>query len=132
MTTDRARVEPPRVVMLVENYVDRELDDAARFENRSPFDASGVWSLHAVAAEIYALGWQDSEHTSNDRHARQNAREHGARSGAEAQAHDRVVQALLPDIKAALGPEVSESDALAMTEGMATDVVKAVRGGTDG
>lgn len=70
------RILPPSLVEAVERYVESELDDAARFDNRHPFDESGVWSLHALAAEVYAAGWADGEaaEASRDRGARARAR----------------------------------------------------------
>ncbi len=50
-------VEPREVAERVERYVNRELHDARQYENRSALDDSGVWSLHRLAAEIYALGF---------------------------------------------------------------------------
>ena len=32
-------------------YVERELADAAKFENRQPLDESGIWSLHTPRRE---------------------------------------------------------------------------------
>jgi hypothetical protein len=37
------------------------LADARNYENRSPLDDSGVWDLHRLAAQIYALGFDDGE-----------------------------------------------------------------------
>ncbi len=52
-------IEPPEVIRVVENYVDEELRDTARYTNRTPLDSSGVWGLHQVARDIYALGVRD-------------------------------------------------------------------------
>lgn len=58
----RSRIETAEVAQAVEMYVDSELADAVKFTNRTPLDESGIWSLHALAAEIYAAGWADAEH----------------------------------------------------------------------
>jgi hypothetical protein len=49
------------VVEAVERYVYEELRDAVKYSNREPLDESGIWSLHALAARIYAKGWEDGE-----------------------------------------------------------------------
>lgn len=54
---DRSPV-PNEVVQAVDGFVDEELRDAAKFENRSPLDESGVFALHLLAAHIYSLGWK--------------------------------------------------------------------------
>lgn len=50
---------PPDVVARVDAYVENELRNAAKYENSDPLDESGVWSLHQLAAEVYALGWMN-------------------------------------------------------------------------
>ncbi len=52
-------IEPADVAHLVDLYVDSELRDEAKYDNRTPLDGSGVFSLHRIAAEIYALGYRD-------------------------------------------------------------------------
>jgi hypothetical protein len=69
MNSDRELVEPLTVAEVVENYVESELRDEAKYENRKPLDESGVWSLHALAARIYAQGWFDGRRAA-DMHAR--------------------------------------------------------------
>lgn len=59
--SDEARISPAAVVQAVEDYVESELSDAARYDNREPLDESGIWSLHRLAAVIYAIGWADGE-----------------------------------------------------------------------
>ena len=50
-------IEPAEIVQLVEGYVGKELRDAEQYDNRTPLDSSGVYSLHLLAAEIYAVAW---------------------------------------------------------------------------
>lgn len=57
----RPRVEPQAVVEMVERYVSKALHDAEEYINSKPLDESGIWSLHALAAEIYAQAWDDCE-----------------------------------------------------------------------
>lgn len=52
-------VEPQEVVNLVEQFVDKTLRDAAEYINNEPLDESNVYSLHLLASEIYALGFND-------------------------------------------------------------------------
>ena len=53
-------IEPVQVVDLVERYVAEQRLDVEKFENRSLLDDSGVFSLHLLAAEVYALAWDDA------------------------------------------------------------------------
>ena len=46
-------IEPASVVQTVERYVDAELADVNKYENRSLLDESGIYSLHLLAADIY-------------------------------------------------------------------------------
>lgn len=62
--SDEARISPASVVQAAEDYVESELTDAARYDNRTPLDESGIWSLHRLAAAIYAIGWADGERAS--------------------------------------------------------------------
>ena len=54
---ERTIIEPAEVALLVERYVDNALEKAAKYENSTPLDDSGVWDLHRLAAEIYAGGF---------------------------------------------------------------------------
>ena len=65
--SEQSRIEPDSVVSAVEQYVRAELRDADRFSNRTPLDESGIYSLHALAARIYALGWEDGERATDRR-----------------------------------------------------------------
>jgi hypothetical protein len=75
-------VEPLEVAERVERYVDRELTDARKYDNRAPLDDSGVWSLHRLAAEIYALGFDAGEMVAGIRHR-------GERQRAEERSDDK-------------------------------------------
>ena len=67
MTRVEPNVVPVGVVRIVEQYVTSELDDAARYENREPLDESGVYSLHRLAAQIYAEGFIDGGAVESER-----------------------------------------------------------------
>lgn len=55
------------VVQAVEDYVYKELSDREKYDNRTPLDESGIWSLHRVAARIYAMGFAKGERIEAER-----------------------------------------------------------------
>jgi hypothetical protein len=59
----------------VDFHVDSELSDAEKYTNREPFDESGVWSLHELAARIYQRGWQDGVAIGEMRESRRRQRD---------------------------------------------------------
>ena len=65
-------VEPKAIADLVEAFINDEHDDDRKYTNRTPLDSSGAWSLHQLAAEIYAAGFHEGLRTSE-------ARERGTR-----------------------------------------------------
>lgn len=66
---------PPTVVNAVENYVSESHRNAARYDNLELLDDSGVYSLHALAARIYAEGFSDGENVQRLRDQGQRLRE---------------------------------------------------------
>jgi len=60
-------VEPNKIVDLVEGFVNDEYSDDSKYENRTPLDESGIWSLHQLAAEIYAAGFAEGVRTEEAR-----------------------------------------------------------------
>ena len=60
-------VEPNVIAAMVEGFVNDEYDDDRKYENRTPLDSSGVWSLHQLAAEIYAAGFEEGARTEEAR-----------------------------------------------------------------
>ena len=50
---------PRAVADRIHQFIEDERRDAAKYENRSMLDASGAYSLHTLAREIYALGWEE-------------------------------------------------------------------------
>lgn len=68
-------IETQDVAQRVEWYVDGELRDAEKYTNRTPLDDSGVYSLHRLAAEVYALGWREGFRAA-DEHARGRRQRH--------------------------------------------------------
>lgn len=61
------QIEPLRVVQMVEDYVRGQLDSAEQHTNRSPLDESGIWSLHDLAALVYAEGFESGVRASDER-----------------------------------------------------------------
>lgn len=89
-------VEPAEVALAVEMYVDRELHDAEKFANRQPLDGSGVYSLHTLAAALYAMGWRAGHMTGYDSASRSDRRKH---------------QAQMAELRAALSVPAAEATA---------------------
>jgi hypothetical protein len=71
-------IEPASVVNLVEAYVYKELADTAKYDNRTPLDESGIFSLHRLTADVYALGFADGEQSEavrgRERHLREKSK----------------------------------------------------------
>lgn len=65
---------PVSIVQEVERYVDDELADAKKFDNRTPLDESGVWSLHEVVARAYAKGFSDGQFAADEKARRRASR----------------------------------------------------------
>lgn len=74
-------IEPAEVAEVVERYVAEQLADTRQYDNRSPLDQSGVWSLHRIAADIYALGFAACERTAAVRARGERERETPRESG---------------------------------------------------
>ncbi|MFD6400714.1 hypothetical protein [Nocardia sp. NPDC060249] len=73
MSSDQ--IEPIEVVCHVEQYVEYELRDVKQFSNRALLDESGVWSLHRLAAEIYAMGYRAGDQAAAERGRKARSRE---------------------------------------------------------
>jgi hypothetical protein len=75
-------VEPFAIARLVESYVDDETRSAAKYTNRSPLDDSGVYSLHVIAARIFALGFHEGVQAEGWRQQSMRSRERDAQRAA--------------------------------------------------
>lgn len=62
---------PAAVIQMVEGFVDGSFADAAKSEHSSLLDADNVRELHDVAADIYALGYDDGARSARERAQRQ-------------------------------------------------------------
>jgi hypothetical protein len=78
-------IEPQPVIDLVERYVTKELGDFEKYTNRTAFDSSGVWELHELARDVYALGIKDgaAQEAARARGERQRERDAKAREAAQ-------------------------------------------------
>lgn len=63
-------VEPLAVTHLVEQYVDEAVHAAIKYENSEPLDDNGVFVLHELAAQIYAMGWAEGHMVAGERQRR--------------------------------------------------------------
>ena len=79
----RESVVTPDVVRLVDGYVDSELSQARKSTNRTPLDESGIFSLHLLAAQVFAKGYELGQSTAEERHHGERMRAHEARNAAE-------------------------------------------------
>lgn len=61
------RIIPQAVAQEVDLWIDKQIEDAINFVNSEPLDESGAWSLHALAARIYAAGFSDGERVTDQR-----------------------------------------------------------------
>lgn len=58
-------IRPYEVVSAVDRYVDKAIKDAVKYENSALLDESGVYSLHLLAAEIFAMGYDQGYRTAS-------------------------------------------------------------------
>lgn len=97
MTLHAQHIEPVNVSKLVEEYVREELFDAEKYDNRTPLDESGIWSLHRLAGEIFALGYAVGAEVAEDQGRYARGRERDRRELAE---HQAKIAAMTPDAPA--------------------------------
>lgn len=76
-------IEPRPVIALVEEYVRSSLDAAEKYTNSTLLDSSGVWSLHQLARDVYALGVKDGVAQEGERARQDYMRERDARKAAD-------------------------------------------------
>jgi len=60
-------VLPADLVLEVEMWADKQIEDSINFVNREPLDESGIFTLHRLAASIYARGWGDGARAEGER-----------------------------------------------------------------
>ncbi len=62
-----APILPVALIREVEAYVTDQHDLARKYDNTEVLDSSGVYSLHVLAARIYAAGWDDGERAADEK-----------------------------------------------------------------
>jgi hypothetical protein len=99
------------VVDMVEEYVYKELSDAEKYDNRTPLDESGIWSLHRLVAKAYMIGWRDGEFLESERSRRSSWREREAiRKDCEEQVKAAKADAAAAEVKAAKASAKAPTD----------------------
>jgi hypothetical protein len=86
--------EPLPVSQEVEQFIYGEFSNAEKYDNRDLLDKSGIYSLHRLAARIYAMGYRDGHlvGSANEREARRHQATRTpapASSGASSSQEDR-------------------------------------------
>lgn len=77
-------VEPFEVARLVDQYADDQHLAASKYTNSEPLDESGIYTLHNVAARIYALGFKEGQQVQNWRDSAERSRKQDAERRAAA------------------------------------------------
>ena len=71
-------VEPKAVADLVEAFINDEHEDARKYSNRTLLDSLSAWTLHQLAADIYAAGFEEGLRTAEAREQGRRQREFDA------------------------------------------------------
>jgi len=79
-------VEPKAIAALVESFINDEHDDARKYTNRTLLDSSSAWTLHQLAADIYAAGFEEGLRTSEAREQGRRQREFADRAAKASEA----------------------------------------------
>lgn len=88
MAERESRIAPLDVIAQVDHWISAQIDSARRYENSELLDESGAWSLHALAAQIYARGWRDGEMAESNRAHGQRGRDRDSERHGEASADE--------------------------------------------
>lgn len=75
MRTDQPRVEPSDVVEAVEQWITHALNASAKYSNHELLGADDAFTLHRLAAEVYAIGWEHGERAEARRQSAQRYRD---------------------------------------------------------
>ncbi|MEJ7648679.1 MAG: hypothetical protein WKF57_06560 [Nakamurella sp.] len=78
-----ARILPAQQIEEVDRVIDGLIRDAARYDNSELLDESQCWSLHKLAAELYAAGFEDGQRAEATRVRGQRARDVSAANRSE-------------------------------------------------
>jgi hypothetical protein len=80
----QSHIEPVAVAQMVDAFITGEIEEAHRYDNREVLDESGAYGLHALAASVYAKGfeegaaaqsWKDNAQRRRERDAARRAKE---------------------------------------------------------
>lgn len=82
----RDSIVTPDVVQQVDEYIRSETVQVQKYDNRAPFDESGIFSLHLLAAQIFAKGYELGQSTAEERHRGEYQRRRDAEIAAAAEA----------------------------------------------
>ena len=82
----RDSIVTPDVVNQVDEYIRTETDQVQKYDNRAPFDESGIFSLHLLAAQIFAKGYELGQLSAEARHHGQYQRRRDAEIAAASEA----------------------------------------------
>ncbi len=86
------RILPQQQGTEIEMWVDQRISDAAKYDNVELLDEGGVFSLHMLAARIYAAGWNDGSRAESERmrgaQRRRDEARHAAAADTEGQGHE--------------------------------------------
>ena len=79
-------IEPLEVVRDVEMWVERELQDLRKYQNREPMDEGAIYGIHRLAADAYARGYKDGRNAEiarwdGERRRMRDAQKNGEQSG---------------------------------------------------
>lgn len=76
-----ADIEPTNIIQTVDMWIDKQLNDAAKYDNCELLDSSSCWSLHQLARTIYAHGVADGAMQERERASAQHHRDRKAEAG---------------------------------------------------
>lgn len=74
-------VEPREIVDMVDRWIDGEISSALRWDNKELLDEDGAYTLHRLAAGIYAAGWTGGSSATQERLWAQRRRDRKATEG---------------------------------------------------
>lgn len=87
-----AKYEPPEAIFAVHEWLDEEIRNIAK-DSRAPYDRDAAMSLHALAADLYALGVADGVAQERGRASAQRLRDNDAQMHADLAPRDKETEA---------------------------------------
>lgn len=74
-------IEPADVVRMIDQYVEEEYTQAGTYDNKGVLDEDGIYNLHTLAAEIFALGYEAGRASEAIRNQAKRQRERDTKHG---------------------------------------------------